>query len=173
GSDASFVARTMDRDPKHMGQMFRRAHAHKGAALVEIYQNCNIFNDGAFLEFTDRSTKALRTVYLEHGQPLVFDKGAKGLRLDGLRFEVIDLEDGTHSVDDCLVYDETNREMAYVASQLFWQADMPRPFGVFYREERPTYEQQLQEQLDAVREKRGAGDLANLLQGPETWVVSE
>ena len=171
GADATFVARTLDRDPKHLSDTLRRAHVHHGASFVEVYQNCNIFNDGAFFEFTERDQKPARTVMLEHGRPLVFDAGKRGLRLDGLRLEVIDLEAGALAVSDCLVYDETNRELAHIAARMFWQEDLPRPFGVFYREDRPTYEDALHAQADAVLKERGRGDLKALLAAGETWEI--
>jgi 2-oxoglutarate/2-oxoacid ferredoxin oxidoreductase subunit beta len=171
GADASFVARSMDRDPAHMQAMLRRAHAHEGAALVEIYQNCNIFNDGAFFRFTERESKPQTTLFFEHGRPLVFDGGARGLRLDGFTPTVVDLDGGHHSADDCLVYDETDRTLATIMSRLFWQEDMPQPFGVFYRQERPTYERLLREQQAAVRRKHGAADLRALLSAGETWTI--
>ena len=131
GADGSFVARTMDRDPKHMKAILKRAHEHHGTSFCEIYQNCNIFNDGAFFEFTEKMSKPERALFIEHEKPLVFDKGARGIRLDGFKLQVIDLEGGRWSVDDCLVYDETSREMAGIVGRMFWQPEMPRPFGVF------------------------------------------
>jgi len=103
GAEATFVARTMDRDPKHMREMIIEAHDHPGTGFLEIYQNCNIFNDGAFFEYTEKATKAASTVEIEHCKPLVYDNGNKGLRLDGFRIESIDLTNGKWSVDDCLV----------------------------------------------------------------------
>ncbi len=171
GADASFVARTMDRDPKHMKAMMQRAHAHKGAALLEIYQNCNIFNDGAFFAFTERATKAKEALFLEHDKPLVYANGARGIRLDGLTLEPISLEDGHWSIDDCLVYDETSQEMAQLVGRMFWQDDLPRPFGVFYREERSTYEGLLHTQIDGLIERRGTGELETLFRDADTWQI--
>ncbi len=173
GAEATFVARAMDRDPKHLQEVLRRAHQHEGAAFVEIYQNCNIFNDGAFFSFTERDSKAKSTVFLQHGQPLVYDEGRRGLRLDGFKLQSIDLENGTWSADDCLVYDETSAELAHIVGRLFWQDDLPRPFGVFYREERATYEELLHTQIGGIREKRGAGDLDALLNAGDTWMIDE
>ncbi|AEN72273.1 2-oxoglutarate synthase [Rhodothermus marinus SG0.5JP17-172] len=171
GADATFVARSMDRDTKHLQEMLRRAHDHRGAAFVEIYQNCNIFNDGAFFQFTERDTKPKRALFLEHGKPLVFDEGRKGIRLDGFQPEVIDLTDGRWSLDDCLVYDETNRELAHIMARIFFRPDLPQPFGVFYREERPTYEDLLHRQIAEVTARKGKGDLQALLQSGDTWVI--
>ncbi len=171
GADASFVARTMDRDPKHMKAMMKASHDHAGTAFLEIYQNCNIFNDGAFFEFTERGTKASRALFVEDGEPLTYANGERGLRLDGLSLEAIDLTEGRWSVDDCLVYDSSNREMAHLIGRIFDQPDLPRPFGVLYQTERPTYEQQLHDQLGAVRAERGDGDLEALLHSGETWTI--
>ena len=171
GADASFVARTMDRDPKHMQALFRRAHAHRGAAFIEVYQNCNIFNDGAFFRYTERESKPHTTVFLEDGQPLVYDEGTKGLRLDGLKLHAVDLTNGQWSADDCLVHDETDRALAGIIGRVFWDETLPQPFGVFYREERPTYERLLREQQEAVVEKRGTGDLHALLRAGDTWTI--
>ncbi|MEX0600639.1 MAG: thiamine pyrophosphate-dependent enzyme [Rhodothermales bacterium] len=173
GADASFVARTMDRDPKHLQEMMRRGHAHRGSAFIEIYQNCNIFNDGAFFEYTEKATKAKSTVFLEHGKPLVYDKGKRGLRLDGFKIKPIDLETDKWSVDDCLVYDETSVELANIAGRMFWQDDLPRPFGVFYKEDRATYDDLLKTQIEGVTEKRGRGDLDALLHAGDTWTIGD
>ena len=92
GADATFVARTMDRDPKHLQAMLLRANAHKGASFLEIYQNCNIFNDGAFEMFTEKGTKAAETLFLEQGKPLIFGANKeKGIKLDGFTPKVVNL----------------------------------------------------------------------------------
>jgi 2-oxoglutarate/2-oxoacid ferredoxin oxidoreductase subunit beta len=171
GSDASFVARSMDRDPKHLAEILRRAHQHKGSSFVEIYQNCNIFNDGAFFDFTERDSKPKRSIMVEHGKPMVYDGGKMGIRLDGLNLEAIDLTSGSWSIDDCLVYDETNRSYAQLTSRLFWQDDLPRPFGVFYREDRATYDELIRTQIEGITEKRGTGDLDALLASGDSWVI--
>jgi 2-oxoglutarate/2-oxoacid ferredoxin oxidoreductase subunit beta len=172
GAEASFVARTMDRDPKHMKAMLQRAHDHKGTSVLEIYQNCNIFNDGAFFEYTEKATKPERTVFLEHGNPLVYAKGTRGLRLEGFRIMSIDLEGDRWSVDDCLVYDETSHELAGMVSRMFRSDTLPQPFGVFYREDRPAYEDQLHDQIRDVTERRGAGELRAILHAGDTWEIS-
>ena len=172
GASASFVARTADRDTKHLTQILRRAHAHKGSAFIEIYQNCNIYNDGAFFEFTEKATKPDRTIYLEHGKPMLFAKETRGVRLDGFNPVVFDLDAGHFSAGDAIVYDESSLELSGIVSRMSQQPDMPRPFGVLFREERPTYEQLLQEQITTVTEKRGPGDLDALLHAADTWTIS-
>ncbi len=171
GAEATFVARGLDRDPKHLTATLRRAHQHRGTSLVEVYQNCNIFNDGTFFDFTEKDTKPQRTLFLDHGQPLLYDGGRRGLRLDGLRLVDVDLSAPNASANDCLVYDETDRTLAGIVGRIYGQDDLPRPFGVIYREDRPTYDAQVRAQLDAVREAKGEGDLAALLAGPETWTI--
>lgn len=171
GADATFVARSMDRDPKHLKKTLKASHDHKGSAFVEIYQNCNIFNDGAFFAYTEKDSKPRHALFVEHGQPLTFDNGKKGLRLTDYRFELLDLENG-FSADDCLIYDETNRGLAGALTRIFFDESLPQPFGVFYREKRVNYDSQLQEQLQLVKEKRGKGDLKTLLESGDTWTIN-
>ncbi len=171
GATASFVARTTDRDTKHMAQILKRAHSHDGASMVEIYQNCNIYNDGAFFDFTEKATKAQRTVYLEHCKPMVYDEGKRAIRLDGFRPESIDLTSGDWSVNDAIVYDETSLELAGIASRMFWNTDMPRPFGIFFCDKRMSFESRLHTQIREVTEQRGTGDLDALLNAADAWDI--
>ena len=172
GASSSFSARTLDRDVMHLTQILKRAHAHSGTSFVEIYQNCNIYNDGAFFEFTEKATKPDRSIFIEHGKPMLFAKETQGIRLDGFRPVIFDLNGSDYSVDDAIVYDETSLELAEIVSRMSQQPSMPRPFGVFYCEERPTYEQMLQDQVNEVTQKRGSGDLDKLLHAADTWSVS-
>ncbi len=171
GADATFVARTMDRDPKHMKGVLKRAHKHQGASFVEIYQNCNIFNDGAFFTYTEKDTKSTNTVFAEHGKPLVYDEGRKGLRLSGFSLEVVDLQNGIWSVSDCVVHDETSRDLAGILTRVFFKPGYPQPFGVFYSEKRATYDSEIQRQMETVTEQRGKGDFAALLNAGDTWKI--
>ena len=169
GADATFIARTMDRDPKHMREMLMRSNSHKGTSLLEIYQNCNVFNDGAFFGMTDKATKMNQTLFLEHGQPLVFGENKdKGIRLDGFKPIIVSLEDC--SIDDLWIHDEKDRVKAGLLTR-FFDADFPRPFGVFYSEDRPTYEDALVQQIDDAMEQKGQGNLDDLLQGSNTWTI--
>ncbi len=175
GADASFIARSMDRDPKHLQAMLKRCHAHKGTSLLEIYQNCNIFNDGAFFAFTDKATKQDTSIFLEDGQPLIFGTEAnKGIRLDGYRPVIVDLDE--YAKEDLWIHDEKDHYKASLLSRFFSDPSspnfMPRPFGVFYAIERPCYEDMLHEQLNYVIEKKGDGDLDALLAGSQTWEIS-
>jgi 2-oxoglutarate ferredoxin oxidoreductase subunit beta len=170
GADATFVARTMDRDPKHMSTVLRDAHKHKGASFVEIYQNCNIFNDGAFFEYTEKNSKPDNAVFLESGKPMIYSDGTKGIRLDG--YNLVSVELGPqYSADDCLVYNSASRELAGIAGRLFHQSGMPQPFGVFYQKARPTYDEQLHIQIEGVKAKKGIGDISDLLNAGDTWVI--
>lgn len=172
GADSTFVARTLDRDPKHMQAVLKAAHGHTGTSLVEIYQNCNIFNDGAFFDFTEKDTKPERAVFVEDGKPLLYAKGTKGLRLDGLRFRTVDLERDGLAASDCVTYDSSDKALAtLLAQQTFWDAEMPRPFGVLYQEARPTYDALLNEQIEAVVETQGERSLQDLLNAGQTWTI--
>ncbi|GAA0533403.1 2-oxoacid:ferredoxin oxidoreductase subunit beta [Chitinophaga japonensis] len=175
GADATFIARSMDRDPKHLQEMLKRSHAHKGASFLEIYQNCNIFNDGAFEVFTEKSTKAEEAIFLEQGQPLVFGaQKNKGVRLDGLKPVVVELG-GEYSASDLWVHDEQDFYKAQLLTRMFddprIEGHLPRPFGVFYQASRPTYEDSMALQIEQAIAQRGAGDLDKLLAGRETWTI--
>ncbi|MDH7515265.1 MAG: 2-oxoacid:ferredoxin oxidoreductase subunit beta [Bacteroidota bacterium] len=172
GAECTFVARSMDRDPKHLQETIARAANHHGMSFVEIFQNCNIFNDGAFDLYTDKETKPDHTVFLEHGKPLVFGKeNNKGIRLDGFRPQVVDLSE--HSVNDLLVFDETSKELAFILAHMNDTPGFPMPFGVFLSIERPTYEDEMARQIQAVIEKEGKGDLMKLLREGNTWEIKE
>ena len=175
GADATFVARTMDRDPKHLQAMLHRAHAHRGASFLEIYQNCNIFNDGAFEIFTDKSSKAEEALFLEQGQPLVFGAAKnKGIRLDGLAPVLVELNEYM-SVNDLWIHDEKDFYKAQILTRLFddprKEQHFPRPFGVFYQTERPCYEDVMAMQIEEAI-SRGKGDLDKLFRGREIWTIN-
>ncbi len=176
GADASFIARTMDRDPKHLQAMLLRANAHKGASFLEIYQNCNIFNDGAFEAFTEKSSKADETLFLEQGKPLVFGAAQnKGIKLDGFKPVVVEIGNGA-TLDDLWIHDESDFYKAQILTRMFddpkIQGHLPRPFGVFYKTDRACYEDGMQLQIDDIIAKKGKGDLDKLLRGNETWTIS-
>lgn len=175
GADATFVARSMDRDTKHLQEMIRRSHAHHGTSFLEIYQNCNIFNDGAFDVFTEKGSKPVETLFVEHGQPLVFGNEKQfGIRLNGLRPEVVTLG-AEYSLDDLWIHDETDVYKAQTLVRLFddvqREGHFPRPFGVFYATQRPVYEEQLHEQIQQTKADKGLPSLDALLAGNETWTV--
>lgn len=175
GADATFVARSMDRDPKHLQTMLTRAHGHHGASFLEIYQNCNIFNDGAFEIFTEKSSKADEALFLEHGQPLIFGAARdKGIKLDGFTPIVVSLNEGL-SVSDLWVHNENDIYKAQILTRMFddpkIENHLPRPFGVFYQNSRPTYEEMMKAQIDTAQEKKAA-DLDQLLKGNEVWTIA-
>ena len=135
GADGTFIARSMDRDPKHLQEMLLRSNAHNGTSFLEIYQNCNIFNDGAFEIFTEKATKSIETIFLEHGKPLLFGANKeKGIKLDGFKPVIVDLNNGV-SADDCWLHDEHDFYKAQILVRMFddprIEGHLPRPFGVF------------------------------------------
>jgi 2-oxoglutarate ferredoxin oxidoreductase subunit beta len=170
-AEATFAARAIDVDVKHLEYILERAARHVGTAFVEIYQNCNIFNDGAYDYATDKSTKSENTVYLEHGKPLIFGKNSdKGIRLQGLNPEVVDLK--TVSKDDLLMHDEKAPEpsLAFLLSRMR-QPDFPEPLGVFRDVQKPVYGDLVHDQITQAVKLRGEGDLQSLVTGTETWTV--
>ena len=176
GADGTFIARSMDRDPKHLQEMLLRSNAHKGTSFLEIYQNCNIFNDGAFEIFTEKATKPIETIFLEQGKPLLFGANKeKGIKLDGFKPVVVDVSNGA-SADDCWIHDEHDFYKAQILVRMFddprIEGHLPRPFGVFYQTDRPCYEDMLQAQIDEVMTKKGKGDLNKLIRGYETWTIA-
>ncbi|HWB28090.1 MAG TPA: 2-oxoacid:ferredoxin oxidoreductase subunit beta [Chitinophagaceae bacterium] len=174
GADATFIARSMDRDPKHLQAMLTRSYQHRGASFLEIYQNCNIFNDGAFEVFTEKSTKAQETLFLEQGKPLLFAGNTKGIKLDGLKPVVVDMAEGA-SADDLWIHDETDFYKAQILVRMFddprIEGHFPRPFGVFYETERACYEDVLNMQVEEAQATRGKGNLDKLLRGNEVWEI--
>jgi 2-oxoglutarate/2-oxoacid ferredoxin oxidoreductase subunit beta len=173
-SEATFVARTVDRHTKHLAEILTRAAEHRGTSFVEIYQNCNIFNDGTWNFATENDVKDDNTLILEHGKPMIFGKEKdKGIRLKGLAAEVVTLGDGI-SEDDLLKHDETldNPAHAYLLSRLMYP-DYPVPLGVFRNVQRPIYEEQVIAQHEKAVKDRGIGDLHALLHSGDTWIVPE
>ncbi|MGB0716328.1 MAG: 2-oxoacid:ferredoxin oxidoreductase subunit beta [Phycisphaerae bacterium] len=172
GAEATFVARTTDVNVKHLGETLERAAAHKGTSFIEIYQNCIIFNHGAFEYATAKDTKDDTTIYLEHNKPLVFGKERdKGIRLNGMEPEVVNLGDGI-TEDDLLFHDEKQDEpsLAYLLSRMHYP-QFPEPLGVFRCVERPTYENLLMDQVTSARSAKGEPGVEELLTAGETWEV--
>jgi 2-oxoglutarate/2-oxoacid ferredoxin oxidoreductase subunit beta len=165
GAEATFVARAIDTDKKELVEVLRAAAQHRGSALVEIYQNCNIYNDGAF-DFV-REDKENR-IYLRQGEPIVFgDKGVR-MREDGSA-EIVPADSG-----DLLVHDahHTDPSRAFALSRITFGTHGSAPLGVFRSVERPVYDDLMAEQIDAARERDGEGDLAALIAGGDTWTIS-
>src|SRR5437870_2044838 len=172
GVEASFVARSVDVDIKHLTYVLERAAHHKGTAFVEVYQDCNVFNNNAFLYASDKDVKADNVVYLEHGKPLIFGKDRKkGIRLNGLQPEIVELGKGI-TEDDLLFHDDKMDapSLAFLLSRLR-HPEFPEPLGVFRDVSRPIYDQGVNAQVDAAIKKQGAGDLDELFNSGDTWVV--
>ncbi len=173
GAEASFVARSVAVNTKHLADILERAAKHRGTSFIEIYQNCNIFNDGAFEYATGKDTKDDTTVFLEHNKPLVFGKeGSKGIRLNGMSPEIVTLGNGI-TEDDLLFHDEQLPEpsLAYLLSRMHYP-EFPEPMGVFRSVERPVFEDLVMDQIHSAVKSKGKGDLAALLNGGETWAVN-
>ncbi len=175
GSGASFIARSLDRDPKHLKEMLTRAGKHKGTAFIEIYQNCNIFNDGAYEIYTEKETKADNVLFLEHGKPMIFGKeNNKGIKLNGLTPELINITEGSNSITDVWVHDEFDKgtARAHILAQLADTEGMPTPIGVIRQEVKETYEDALYNQIDALKKAKGEGSLQKLLFSGNMWDVN-
>ena len=173
GAEATFVGRTHDMDRKHMMDVLRRANEHEGAAFVEIYQNCNVFNDGAFEGITAKDTRAAMLIDLKHGEPIRFGTDNElGVVLNQFgECEIANVADV--GADRLLVHDEhrTDPSLAFAISRLAEQPTTPTPVGVFRDVARPVYEQAVQVQLAAASERSGPGDLGALISGGSTWTV--
>jgi 2-oxoglutarate/2-oxoacid ferredoxin oxidoreductase subunit beta len=173
GCEASFVARSIDVNIKHLGMVLKRAAEHRGTSFVEVYQNCNVFNDGAFEYATARETKSETTLELEHGKPLIFGKNReKGIRLNGMTPEIVELGKGINE-DDLLFHDERAAEpsLAYLLSR-FRHPEFPEPIGVFRAVDKPRYEELLNKQIADARAAKGEGDLMKLFNSGDTWSVA-
>lgn len=176
GADATFIARSMDRDPKHLQEALIRSHKHKGSSFLEIYQNCNIFNDGIFEAFTEKSSKPDNTLFLEQDKPLIFGaQRNKGIKLDGFKPVIVELGENA-STDDLWVHDERDFYKAQILVRMFddprIDGHLPRPFGVFYETDRPCYEEMMALQIEDVIASKGNGNLDKLLRGHETWTIA-
>jgi 2-oxoglutarate/2-oxoacid ferredoxin oxidoreductase subunit beta len=172
GAEATFIARSVDVHIKHLTQTLYRAAMHRGTSVVEVYQNCNVFNDGAWSYAQDKSTRDDTTLELEHGKPMIFGKNRdKGIRLNGLRPEVVDLSGGNVSTDDLLFHDEQgDPTLTYMLARMRHPL-FPEPIGVLRDVPSPVYEEQVREQITAASASRGPGDLNKLFNSGDTWVV--
>jgi len=174
GAEATFVARTHDMDRKHMTETFRRAHAHKGSSFVEVYQNCNVFNDGAFAAVTAKEARANMLIDLKHGEPIRFGtEGQHGVVLNKRgETEVVDVAEVGE--DRLLVHDEHRDDpsLAFALSRLADTPTVPTPVGVLRDVQRPIYEGEVQRQLVGASEQRGPGDLAKLIGSGASWEVA-
>ncbi len=175
GSDATFVARTIDRDPKHMQIMLKRAADHKGTAFIEIFQNCVIYNDGAFDKLSDKKTKADNLLVLEHGKPMIFGANMdKGIMMENGLPVAVEIGEGKHRIEDIIVHNE-NDESVLMATMLAHMTDdpnMPTPIGIFRQILKPTYDEGVENQIKSVKQLKGEGDLEKVLFNGNTWEVN-
>jgi len=173
GASGTFIARTIDREQKHMAIVFEAASNHNGTAFVEIYQNCNIFNDGAFSELTEKETKAETQLILEHEKPMIFGmEHNKGLILEGATFKVVTIDGNNYSIDDILRHDMYDKNLAMLLSEITYIPELPVPIGILYKEDKPTYEAMMNEQIQEAINKNGSGNLEKLIIGNNSWKVS-
>jgi 2-oxoglutarate ferredoxin oxidoreductase subunit beta len=181
GADASFVARTIDSDRRHLTSVLRAAADHQGAAFIEIYQNCPIFNDDAFAPLKEASAADQRLIKLEHGEPIRFAGGSRGLRfgphgqLEAVEVTAAAEGPGKSDTEDTLITHDAHRadpSYAFALSRLDSSDFRHTPVGVFRQVEQPSYDQLMAEQIDAAQQRSGSGDLAALLAGSDTWEVN-
>lgn len=169
GSGATFVSRTLDREPKSLREVLLEAQKHKGTSFVEIYQNCVIFNDGVFDEFTNKATKEEANLYLENGKPLKFGKDlSKGISLENFEPKIIDITEDTDE-SKLWIHDETSILKAQILARFNFDeefSDFPRPFGVFYKKNRASYEETFTNQVE-----KNKPDMQQILNGNITWTV--
>jgi 2-oxoglutarate/2-oxoacid ferredoxin oxidoreductase subunit beta len=173
GAEGTFVARSLDADPHHMVETLERAAKHHGASFVEIYQNCNIYNDGAFEDFTAKEVRADRMLFLKHGEPMIFGKNNdKGIRISGLKPEVVELGKDGITERDILVHDETTEDptIAFMLTRMDYP-EFPVPVGVIRAVQRPTYNDLLEQQITKAIETQGPADLDALFRQGDIWEV--
>ena len=168
GAQATFVARTIDRWQKHMAEMMARSYEHDGGSIIEIYQNSNIFIDGAFEEYTG-AEKLDNVIEFKHGNPMLFANNTKGIKLEGSTATVVDME--KHGVNDILVHDETNLDLAHIIANWTSSPNLPEPIGVIYSIDKVTYNQEMIDQVNRAKEIKGSVSIQDLLNTSDTWVV--
>lgn len=173
-AEGTFVARSIDVETKHLQATLKEAAAHKGASFVEVLQNCNIFNDGAWKFATDSESKGDSVLHLEHGKPMVFGaENNKGIRADGLQLEVVELGNDW-TVDDLLVHDaHSNWCTLALALSRMSHPEFPIPIGVLRDIQKPVYEEGMLAQVDRAKEVKGDGDLTKLYFAADVWTVGE
>jgi 2-oxoglutarate ferredoxin oxidoreductase subunit beta len=171
GAQATFVARSVDRDTKHMQAMIERSHKHKGTSFLEIYQNCLIFNDGAFASMTNKESKADNVLRLEHGQPMLFGKeNKKGIKFNDNIPEIIEIGN-KYSIDDVLIHNEQDYVIASMLANFTYLDIFPDPVGVLYAIDVPSYDEHVVQQIDEAIGHHGTGSIKELLNSGNTWIV--
>jgi 2-oxoglutarate ferredoxin oxidoreductase subunit beta len=176
GAGATFVARTIDVEGVHMGGVIKAAADHKGSTFVEVFQNCPVFNDGAYTFLTDKAVKADAILRMEQGKPLLFGKdNKKGIRFNpqSAELEVVTLGENGVTEKDILVHDAKREDptIAFMLANLSMRPGFPTPIGVFRNVTRPTCEELTWQLIDSAKAKKGAGDLQKLLAGNDTWTI--
>ena len=172
-AEATLVARTVDTHTEHLARTLEAAGRHHGASFVEVLQNCNIFNDGAWRDFTERDVRDDRMLFLEHGKPLIYGKNRdKGIRLRGLHPEVVTIGEDGVTEEDLVVHDQHAEDpyLALILSRMFWP-EYPVPVGVLREVQRPTQSELIESQIEQAIAKSGPGDLVQALRAGETWTV--
>ena len=171
GAGSTFFARTIDTDPKHMQEVFLAAEQHQGTSFIEVFQNCVIFNDKVHDAYTNRLTRDDHTVRVEHGKPMIFGKEKnKGLVLEGFTPKVVTIGENGVTEEDIIVHNEKDINNANMLCRLEGEG-VPAPLGIIRQVEAPVYDAQVEDQINEVTEKKGAGDMAKLLHAGDTWEV--
>jgi 2-oxoglutarate/2-oxoacid ferredoxin oxidoreductase subunit beta len=172
-SESTFVARSIDIDVKHLASVVEAAAKHKGISFIEVYQNCNIFNDNAFDYFAERTVRSDRVLYLEDGKPMIFGKDRnKGIRMSGAHPEVVTIGENGITANDLLVHDINLKDpsVAFMLARMEYP-DFPQPVGIFRAVERATYEEMMEDQIEAAIARSGPGSLERLINSGDTWLV--
>ena len=173
GAEASFVARTVDNDRQHLTDVLRKAAAHSGTSFIEIYQNCNVFNDGAFDLLRDKASGKRNQIRLVHGEPILFDDGERAVAVgDNGRLQIVQTDEV--DADRIIVHDTYgDPSLAFSLAHLSKGPTEPTCIGVFHQEDRPVYGDAVRAQIGAATERLGKGDLGKLLRGGDTWEVKQ
>jgi len=171
GCGSTFFARTMDTDPKHMQEVCLRASEHKGLSFIEVLQNCVIFNDGIHENYTNRQLRDDWVFFLEHGKPMIFGKEKnKGMMLKGAKLEVVTIGEDGITEKDIAIHDENDQNLAYILANLRPHVD-PLPMGVLLKNDDICYDQKINEQNQAIKDKKGPGSMKDLINAGNTWTV--
>jgi 2-oxoglutarate/2-oxoacid ferredoxin oxidoreductase subunit beta len=171
GAGSTFFARTIDTDPKHMIDVFQAASEHKGTSMIEVFQNCIIFNDKVHDEVTNRANRDDTTLRLEHGKPMIFGKEKNmGIRLNGHSPEVVKIGENGVTEKDLIVHDEASVFLAHLLGAME-RPHFPVPLGVIKKVTAPTFDDGILDQIKMVKEKKGPGNMEKLLNSGDTWEV--
>tara|TARA_B100000902_G_scaffold83869_1_gene88418 strand:+ start:2067 stop:3083 length:1017 start_codon:yes stop_codon:yes gene_type:complete len=171
GAGSTFIARTIDKESKHLQEMITESYKHRGTSFLEIYQNCNIFNDGAYSDFTDRDSKQETVLWLKDGEPMVFGaEKNKGIRLEGNTPTVVEIGK-KWGIDDLLVHDKKDYMLASMLSNMTSNPDTPEPIGILYAIDKPCYEDNIALQIEDAQKKKPKSSIQDILNAGDTWVV--